>query len=108
MKHKPVFTSPLSILVIAVICGASVVQCWAQTDTKKPPTFGSSLKRPKVTTTDRPNKDAKNELSEEIIRVDTSLVLLDVLVTDASEAKPRTGLRKDDFTHPVGERHRGL
>jgi len=97
MKHQPVFTSPLSILIIAVLCGASVVQCWAQTDTKKPPTFGSSLKRPKVTTTDQPNRDAKNELSEDTIRVDTSLVLLDVLVTDASGARPITGLTKDDL-----------
>jgi len=96
MKHKPAFTSPLTILVIGVIYVASLVQCWAQTDTKKPPAFGSSLKRPKVTTTNGPNKDAKNELSEEIIRVDTSLVLLDVLVTDAS-GKPITGLRKDDL-----------
>ena len=84
-------------MVIGVIYVASLVQCWAQTDTKKPPAFGSSLKRPKVATTTRPNKDAKSELSEEIIRVNTSLVLLDVLVTDASGARPITGLRKDDL-----------
>jgi len=97
MKHKPAFTSPLTILVIGVIYVASLVQCWAQTDNKKPPAFGSSLKRPKVATTNGPNKDANNELPEEIIRVDTSLVLLDVLVTDASGARPITGLRKDDL-----------
>src|SRR5207253_499267 len=66
-------------------------------DTKKAPTFGSSLKRPKVTAADEPNKDARSELSEEIIRVDTSLILLDVLVTDASGARPITVLRKDDL-----------
>ena len=97
MKYKPVFTSPLTISVIGVIYVALVAQCWAQTDTKKTPAFGSSLKRPKVTTTDRLNENAKNELSEEIIRVDTSLVLLDVLVTDASGARPITGLTKDDL-----------
>src|SRR5207244_13345459 len=96
MKHKPAFTSPLTILVIGVIYVASLVQCWAQTDTKKPPAFGSSLKRPKVTTTNGPNKDAKNELSEEIIRVDTSLVLLDVLVMYESGTRI-AGLRKDDL-----------
>ena len=97
MKYKPVFTSPLTISVIGVIYVALVAQCWTQTDTKKTPAFGSSLKRPKVTTTDRLNENAKNELSEEIIRVDTSLVLLDVLVTDASGARPITGLTKDDL-----------
>jgi len=71
MKYKPVFTSPLTISVIGVIYVALVAQCWAQTDTKKPPAFGSSLKRPKVTTTDRLNENAKNELSEEIIRGST-------------------------------------
>jgi len=94
MKHKPVLTSHFVILVALLISLAPVVITRAQTDAQK--TFGSSLKRPRVSTTDRPNTDVDPQ-TEEIIRVDTSLVLLDVLVTDQSGTKIITGLTRDDF-----------
>ena len=100
MKHK--LTPPLLSLVAGLICLAPVFHVRAQTDARKTPGFGSSLKTPKGSTPDRSDKSvdpraAENESSEEIVRVDTSLVLLDVLVTDASGAKPITGLKRDDF-----------
>jgi len=102
MKHKVGPTALFVTLVAALICVTSVFQTWAQTDDRKPQTFGSSLKRPRVNTTGQLNKEnetktKESESPEEIIRVNTSLVLLDVLVTDASGARNITALTKDDF-----------
>ena len=102
MKHRVVLTSLFGVLVASLICVAPVVQTRAQTDAGKARPFGSSLQRPKAGAPARPGKDAdppptEHEPSEEVVRVDTSLVLLDVSVTDRGGAKPITGLRRDDF-----------
>jgi VWFA-related protein len=102
MKHKSGPTSHFVTLVVSLACIAPVVPTWAQTDAQETRPFGSSLRRPKASTAGRLNRDAdhkagEDEASEEIIRVDTSLVLLDVLVTDGSGTKPITGLTRDDF-----------
>ena len=100
MKRKFGLVTRFAIFILSLTCLTSSQLC-AQTNGQKNQTFGSSLKRPKTNTTDRLNKDAdrktENDASRDIIRVDTSLVLLDVLVTDARGAKPITGLTKDDF-----------
>lgn len=102
MRHKSVLAAALVVSVAGLICIAQAAQTRAQTDAPKTPTFGSSLKRPKAGAAARPNeradpKAAEDKSAEEIITVDTSLVLLDVLVTDAGGAKPVAGLTKDDF-----------
>ncbi|HEX8502182.1 MAG TPA: VWA domain-containing protein [Pyrinomonadaceae bacterium] len=100
MKDK--LTAPFVILVVGLVCVAPVIRARAQTDAPKTRSFGSSLKTPKAGAPGRPDRDvdpraAENESPEEVVRVETSLVLLDVLVTDAGGARPVTGLKRDDF-----------
>ena len=95
MKHRSLLTKPLAILSTSLICLALVAPTRAQDEAPQPRPFGSSLKRPQATAPDAKKGDA--ESPEEVVRVDTSLVLLDVLVTDAGGTKPVTGLKGEDF-----------
>ena len=85
-----------------VILSAPMV---AQTPAENTPQFGFSLKTPpgesskKVSEPTSPKNNAAGlPPPDDTIRVDTSLVVLDVTVTDASGQKYITGLSKDDFT----------
>jgi VWFA-related protein len=72
----------------------------AQIPTEKAPQFGSSLKRPKAEIsepTNRKNNPAGLPQPDDVIRVDTSLVSLDVTVADAT-GHYITGLAREDFT----------
>lgn len=87
------------ILIVASIYATSSASLTAQT-TEKSSTFGSSLKRPKSEAREQSRQKPIEEnlpQPEEIIRVNTSLVNLDVLVTDAGGSRYITGLTKDDF-----------
>lgn len=96
MGKKTAFTaSSLAALVALLICLPPVARTRAQD-------FGSSLKRPQADGSRRPGKDAApggagEEPAEEVVRVDTSLVLLDVLVTDRSGETFVAGLKSADF-----------
>src|SRR5205807_5237448 len=86
----------ISIACASVILSSSIA---AQTT----PQFGSSLKQPKVEVSQKtgvppsPNDAAGLPRPDDIIRIDTSLVSLDVTVTDAA-GHYVTGLAKEDFT----------
>jgi VWFA-related protein len=87
------------VLVIA----ATYVSIRAQSP-QKPAPFGSSLKRStaetKGETREQTSQKAVEENlrpPEEIVRIDTSLVNLDVVVTDAAGSRYITGLTKNDF-----------
>jgi len=103
MKKRHGFGVVTALLMVALGCSISALPISAQT-TENPPPFGSSLKRTKVEN-ERPAKEeagqnpAINDLPppEEIIKVNTSLVSLDVLVTDATGSRYISGLTKDDF-----------
>ena len=101
MRHKSIIAAAFAVSVAGLICVAPAARIRAQTDAPRAPAFGSSLKRPRAGASgranERPDPKAADKSSEEIITVDTSLVLLDVLVTDASGKKPVTGLTRDDF-----------
>src|SRR5687767_11896317 len=96
MGKKTAFTaSTLAALVALLTCLPPVARTRAQD-------FGSSLKRPKADGSGRPGKDvaprgAGEEPAEEVVRVDTSLVLLDVLVADRSGETFVAGLKSHDF-----------
>jgi VWFA-related protein len=100
MNHKLVL--PFVILFANPLCVAPVAQTRAPTDAPQTQTFGSSLRRPRSGTPDRPDKGldpqaAASESPEEVVTVNTSLVLLDVLVTDRTGTRAVEGLTKDDF-----------
>ncbi|MBV9927619.1 MAG: VWA domain-containing protein [Acidobacteria bacterium] len=91
MKKSSAFKSSAALLVLALVYAASPLPAAAQSS-EKPKPFGASLKRPKA--------EAAGEDSpppEEVVKVDTSLVNLDVLVTDAKGSRYVEGLTKDDF-----------
>jgi VWFA-related protein len=103
MKTTLEFRFSTALLIVALVYAMSAVPISAQT-TEQPPPFGSSLKRSKVEV----GRQAKEQANpkpvednlpqpEEIIRVNTSLVNLDVLVTDAKDSRYISGLTKDDF-----------
>ncbi|HLM58454.1 MAG TPA: VWA domain-containing protein [Pyrinomonadaceae bacterium] len=98
MKRGPSLTSPLAILTTVVLVMSPAVRPAAQTEAQKPPAFGSSLKRPKDGAKGEAGPQAHaGESEDEVVRVDTSLVLLDVLVTDKSGTRAVEGLTKEDF-----------
>lgn len=94
---------PAIILSVGLICAGLLAQTRAQTATPNTQTFGSSLKRSKTSAGGQPRKtgpkttDSGLPSAEDVVRVDTSLVLLDLLVTDASGSKYISGLTRDDF-----------
>ena len=87
--------------LMSVACGSVMLTSSIAAQTA--PQFGSSLKKPKVEVSQKasappsPNDAAGLPQPDDIIRVDTSLVSLDVTVTDAS-GHYVTGLTKDVFT----------
>jgi VWFA-related protein len=95
MRRRRLLTSPFVILIGVLVCAASAVGAWAQTDARQPQTFGSSLKRPKAGAPARQNEEGGT--AEDVVRVDTSLVLLEVSVTDRGGAAPVAGLKAEDF-----------
>ena len=101
MTEYPRLMKSLGIL-ISVACASVIMSSSITAQTA--PQFGSSLKQPKVEVSQktgaptRPRNDAAGlPPPDDIIRVDTSLVSLDVTVTDAS-GHYVNGLAKDDFT----------
>ncbi|HEV2864414.1 MAG TPA: VWA domain-containing protein [Pyrinomonadaceae bacterium] len=98
MKRGLSLASPLAILTTVVLAMSPAVRPAAQTEAQRPPAFGSSLKRPKDDVKGDAGRGASGgESEEEVVRVDTSLVLLDVLVTDRTGTRAVEGLTKDDF-----------
>lgn len=98
MRRGPSLASPLAILTTVLLVMSPAVRPAAQGEAQKPPAFGSSLKRPKDGARGDDGRQASGvESGDEVVRVDTSLVLLDVLVTDRSGARAIEGLTKDDF-----------
>ena len=86
------------ILTTVVLVMSPALRAAAQTEVQKPPAFGSSLKRPKEgAKSDAGRQASEGESEEDVVRVDTSLVLLDVLVTDKTGKRAVGGLTKDDF-----------
>ena len=97
MKRRPLLTPPFAFLTAVLFCMSPLLQTSAQTDTRQPPpAFGSSLKRPKEGAKHDAARPAE-EAEEEVVTVDTSLVLLDVLVTDKTGTRAVEGLTKEDF-----------
>jgi VWFA-related protein len=97
MTNFPTSTRALCAL-IAISCAwvtlsASIV---AQTPAGKSPQFGFSLKTPPGESK-QTNSKSNLPTPEDTIRIDTSLVVLDVTVTDAGGSNFITGLSKDDF-----------
>lgn len=86
------------ILTTVLLVMSPAVRPAAQSEGQKPPAFGSSLKRPRDGAKGDAGRQASaGESEDEVVRVDTSLVLLDVLVTDKSGTRAVEGLTKDDF-----------
>ncbi|MFL6336969.1 MAG: VWA domain-containing protein [Pyrinomonadaceae bacterium] len=110
MKNRPAFKSSTALLVLALVYAAPSFTAAAQSS-EQSPRFGASLKRPKaeagVEARGRDGRRPAGEDSpqpEEVVRVNTSLVNLDVLVTDAEGSRYVTGLTKDDFVLTEDER----
>lgn len=104
MRNNLAIKSSIALLMLGLVHALSSVIIAAQSTEKTSP-FGSSLKRPEVETKgevkekiSRQSIEDNSPQPEEIIRVNTSLVSLDVLVTDASGSRYITGLTRDDFT----------
>jgi VWFA-related protein len=105
MKKYPGFMTCLCTwLVICLAVGVLSPSIVAQKTTDKAPPFGSSLKRPKAeinkegnAQTGPKNNEAGLSRSEDTIRVDTSLVVVDVSVKDGGGSRYITGLTKGDF-----------
>ena len=103
MKNKTAMKSSTTLLILSLGYLTSSVTVTAQSS-EKSPSFGSSLKRPKVESGgesqgragQRPDAESSPQ-PEEVVRVSTSLVNLDVLVTEAKGSRYITGLTKDDF-----------
>ena len=95
------------LLIGSCVCLLLVSPVAAQTSGEKVPsgeTFGSSLKQVdrganKQAGAAADSRGGEDSLlqPEDVVRVDTSLVVLDVAVTDASGSRYITGLTKDDF-----------
>lgn len=84
-----------ALLIIALIYAVPSSPITAQS-TEKPSPFGSSLKGEAKEQTGQKPIDADSRV-EDIVRVNTSLVSLDILVKDAGSSRYITGLTKDDF-----------
>jgi VWFA-related protein len=107
MKNRPAIKSSKTLLLLALVYAASTVSVAAQSSaqsSEKSHSFGSSLKRPKAEAKGESQGRAgqrpageNSAQTEEVVKVNTSLVNLDVLVTDAKGSHYVTGLTKDDF-----------
>jgi VWFA-related protein len=96
MKNWPAIKSPTALLVVALVCGASAVTATAQSS-EKSPRFGASLKKKAEERAGQKSAGENSAQPEEVVKIDTSLVNLDVLVTDAKGSRYVTGLTRDDF-----------
>jgi VWFA-related protein len=105
-ERKTLWMKVRNFLVFILLSAASLSTAVAQSSSKPAPrrdTFGSSLKQTqsiseKQAVAKRTSGEPAEESQEiETIRIDTTLVVNDVLVTDASGTRPITGLNKDDF-----------
>ena len=105
--NKMISHSPESItLTIALCLACSVPLSFAQSPAREKPTlkdFGSSLKRlkwdptKKAAVETKSNEDKANDSNQEdVVRVETSLVVSDVLVLDG-HGRSVQGLKRDDF-----------
>ncbi len=105
--NKMISHSPESItLTIALCLACSVPLSFAQSPAREKPTlkdFGSSLERlkwdptKKAAVETKSNEDkANNSNQEDVVRVETSLVVSDVLVLDG-HGRSVQGLKRDDF-----------
>ncbi len=91
------------ILVFLIVAGLPASSSFSQTPRKKPELkdFGSSLKKLKwdpekkqTVNTSRQGSDGTSD--DEVIRIETSLVVCDVLVTDRN-GRPQRNLKAEDF-----------
>ena len=94
MKNSLAVKSSTALLITALIYALSSIPLAAQS-TDKPSPFGSSLKSESKEQIGQKLIDADSQL--DIVRVDTSLVTLDLLVKDRAGSRYITGLTKDDF-----------
>ena len=97
---KPVFKRLLSVLLLTGVSGLALAQ---STPREKPKLkdFGSSLKKLKwdpekneVVVRAQTNRDGNSD--DDVVRIETSLVICDVLVTD-KQGRPVRNLKADDF-----------
>lgn len=94
MKNSLASSTSTALLIIALIFALSSSPTTAQS-AEKPSPFGSSLKGEAKEQTGQQPIEADSQL--DVVRVNTSLVNLDILVKDASSSRYITGLTKDDF-----------
>ena len=95
VKNKPGFYSKtLNILIIFACLILSVAAQNTNEDKSKVKDFGSSLKQNANKKDEKDNK--KDVPEEEVLRVETNLVVNDILVFD-KRGHPIQGLNKDDF-----------
>jgi len=108
LKQPPYFAHVVTILVLC-LCGTQAV---SQSNEKpKLKDFGSSLKRLKwdpeknaAVETRRKHKEPNNLNSEDVVRIETSLVVSDVVVLDR-HGRPVTGLTANNFIVTEDRRH---
>ena len=94
MKNSLAIKSSTALLIVALIYAAAPGPITAQS-TEKPSPFGSSLKGEAKEQAGQKPIEPDSQL--EVVRVDTSLVTLDLLVKDRGGSRYITGLTKDDF-----------
>lgn len=94
MKSNLAVKSSTALLIISLVYAAAPSPITAQSK-EKPSPFGSSLKSEAKEQTGQKPIEADSQL--EVVRVDTSLVTLDLLVKDSAGSRYITGLTKDDF-----------
>ena len=94
MKNSLAVKSSTALLIAALIYAVSPSPVSAQSK-EQPAPFGSSLKGEAKKETGQKPIEPDSQL--EVVRVDTSLVTLDLLVKDRGGARYITGLTKDDF-----------
>ena len=94
MKNSLTVKSSTALLIVALIYAVSPSPLTAQS-TEKPSPFGSSLKAEAKEQTGQKPIEVDSQL--DVVRVDTSLVTLDILVKDGGGSRYITGLTKDDF-----------
>src|SRR6266436_2427267 len=105
--RKGISHKPEAVILTTALCLACLgPQSFAQSPAREKPTlknFGSSLKRlewdptKKAAVETKSNEDkANNSNEEDVVRIETSLVVSDVLVLDG-HGRSVQGLKRDDF-----------